>query len=139
IRYLLPYATVRPGALVRNVAQQEYLLRYHQLGLTAGGGERRIEHRDAEGQRSLPVQLVGPDAEAADRLQPLCCGQYRGVELGAGAQPDEVSVANLFDQLFFRERGLQIVDVGISCGGERVDGALVQAFEKQELDLALFE
>src|SRR5690606_14730841 len=93
VRCLLPYATVRPGALGRNVAQQEYRLRYHQRGYTAGVGERCIEHREPAGQRSLHVHLVGDDAAADDRLQLLCCGQYRGVQLGAGAQPDEVNVA----------------------------------------------
>ncbi|MCY1536033.1 hypothetical protein D9M68_714700 [compost metagenome] len=48
-------------------------------------------------------------------------------------------VGDLFLQLVAGQRALQVLDVAVAGGFQRVHGVLVDAFEEKELDLALFE
>src|SRR5690554_2122229 len=101
LRALEPYAAVGLGVLFRHAAQQDDRLGQHQLGYGAGVGVGRIEYGNTAFSGSLQVYLVGTDAEAAHGNQLLRRFEHLAGQLGAGADTDEVSIAHLFDQLFF--------------------------------------
>ena len=66
---LVPDAVVHPLGLLGQPAGQGDDLADHQLHDAAGVGVRRVEDRDAALGRRRQVDLVGADAEAADRQQ----------------------------------------------------------------------
>ncbi len=127
------------GVLFRDAAQQQDGFGQHQLGHGAGVGVGCVEHRDAALAGGVEVDLVGADAEAADGDQFLGGVEDVFGELGARADAEEVGVGDLFLQLVARERGLEVFDVGVAGGFQRVDRVLVNPFEKKEFDLALVE
>ena len=61
-----------------------------QLDHAAGVGERRVEHRDAAPARRGQVDLVGADAEGADRHQIRGRGQHALGDLGLGPDAEQV-------------------------------------------------
>jgi hypothetical protein len=90
-RALGPAAAVQQRVLLRDAAHQHHDLGEHQLGDAARVGEGRVEHRDAAARRGGQVDLVGADAEAADRDQPGRRLEHRrSVELGARADAEDV-------------------------------------------------
>ena len=64
---LVPDAGVHVGVLLGQPPGQRDDLGERQLDDAAGVGERRVEHRDAAGRGGGQVDLVGADAERADR------------------------------------------------------------------------
>ncbi|RMO18330.1 hypothetical protein ALQ47_05251 [Pseudomonas cichorii] len=138
-RALDPAATVAGSILLGDTAQQQDGLGQNQLGYGAGVGVRGVEHGDAALTGCVEVHLVGADAEAADRNQFLGAVEQLFGQLGARADTDEMGVGNLFLELGFRQRLGVILDAGVAGGLQDVNGGLVDAFEKKELDLALVE
>ncbi|KPW25720.1 Uncharacterized protein ALO83_04859 [Pseudomonas cannabina pv. alisalensis] len=138
-RALDPAATVAGSVLLGDAAQQQDRLGQHQFGDRTGVGVRRVEHRDTAFARRVQINLVGADAEAADRDQFLGAVEQLFGQLSAGTDADEVSVGDLFLQLGFRQRLGVVLDAGIAGCLEDVDSGLMNAFEKKELDLALVE
>lgn len=111
----------------------------YQLSHRAGVRVGRVEHGDTAFAGGVEVDLVGADAEAADRDQFLRAVEDLFGQLGAGANADEVRIGDPFLQLVAGKRGLEVLDVGVAGGLQRVHGVLVDTFEKKELDLALVE
>src|SRR5476649_1214748 len=134
-----PATTVAGSVLLRDAAQQQDGFCQHQFGHRTGVGVRCVEHRNTALAGSVQVNLVGPDAEAADRDQFLGVVEQLFSQLGAGANTDEVSVGDLFLKFGFRQRLGVVLDVAVTGSLEDVDRGLVDAFEKKELDLALVE
>ena len=66
---LVPDAVVHAGVLLGQPAGQRDDLGEGELDDAAGVGERRVEHRDARRCGGRQVDLVGADAERADRDQ----------------------------------------------------------------------
>jgi hypothetical protein len=138
-RRLDPAATVAGGVLLGDAAQQQDGLCQHQFGYRAGVGVRRVEHGNAALAGGVQVNLVGADAEAADGDQTLGAVEHLGGQLGARADADKMRVGDLFFQLVVGQCALEVLDVAVAGGLQGVDGILVHAFEKKELDLALVE
>ncbi len=138
-RALDPAAAMAGGVLFRDAAQQQDRLGQYQLSHRAGVRVGRVEHGDTAFAGGVEVDLVGADAEAADRDQFLRAVEDLFGQLGAGANADEVRIGDPFLQLVAGKRGLEVLDVGVAGGLQRVHGVLVDTFEKKELDLALVE
>jgi len=130
---------VAGSVLLRDAAQQQDGLGQHQFGYRTGVGVRGVEHGDAALAGRVQVNLVGADAEAADSHQLFRAIEELFGQLGAGADTDEVCIGDLFLQLGLRQRLDVVLDIRVPGGLEDVDGGLVDAFEKKELDLALIE
>ncbi len=134
-----PAATVAGCVLLGDTAQQQDGFGQHQFGDRTGIGVGRIEHCDTALARRVQVNLVGADAEAADRNQFLGTIEQLFGQLSTGADTDEMGVGDLFFQFGFRQRLGVVLDAGVTGCLEDVDSGLVDAFEKKELDLALVE
>ena len=87
--------------LFGNAAHQHDGLSNNQFCDTAGIGVGRVKYHYAVFCGCLQIHLIGADAETAHADQPSGRFKYLAVELGAGANPDEVEVPDFFDQLFF--------------------------------------
>ena len=89
-----PATPMAGGVLLRNAAQQHDRLGDHQLGHAARVGIGRIEHRHAEFPRRVQIHLIGTDAEAAHRQQPLGMGQHVIRQLRARTDADDVRIGD---------------------------------------------
>ena len=111
----------------------------HQLGDAAGVAERRVEHRDAAPARGRQIDLVGADAEAADRHQLVRLAQHLVRKLGARADAEHVDARQPLDQVLFVQRLGQAGDVGVAVIGQIGDGVIVNALKQKDRDLFLGE
>jgi len=138
-RALDPAAAVAGSVLLGDAAQQQDGFGEHQFGHRASVRVGRVEHCDTALAGGVQVDLVGADAEAADRHQFLRAIEDFFGQLGARADADEVGVSDLALQFVAGERRLDEFDVAVTSRLQGVHGILVDAFEKKELDLALVE
>ena len=136
-RRLAPAAAVALRGLLRDPAQQHDGFRQHQFGDAAGIGIGRVEYRDAGQLGGFEVDLVGADAEAADRQQAPGLGQHLGGQLGARADADEMRIGDRLAQFVLGQRLGVGDDVAVAGGAEGLDGIRADAFEQQDLDVLL--
>ena len=111
LRGLVPDAVVHPLRLLGQSAGQRDDLADDQLDDTAGVGVRRVERRDPALCRGREVDLVGADAEGADRHQLGGVLEDALGDLGVGADPDHGLALQGLDQLVLTE--------GVRCGCAR--------------------
>src|SRR5690606_27005460 len=104
-----------------------------------GVGERRVKHGDTATGGRLQIYLVGTDTETAHSYQLLGSFKYICSQLGAGADADEVRISDLLDQLFLAKRMAQVLDIGVARSIQGINGRLMNAFQQQDPDFALFE
>ena len=91
---LVPDPGVQVGALVGQPPGERDDLGDRQLDHAAGVGERRVEDRDPALRGGGEIDLVGADAERADRQQ-VGCGVERGRgDLGLRADPEQVDAGS---------------------------------------------
>ncbi len=93
-RQLVPDTAVRLGVRFRNTAQQQQQLADHQFCNRSGIRERCIKHRNTALRRSVEINLVGADAEAANRHQFFCRRENFFRQLRARTDTDEMRIAN---------------------------------------------
>jgi hypothetical protein len=98
-----PAATVAGSVFLRDAAQQQDRFGQNQFRHGTGVGVRGVEHGDTALAGSTQVNLVGADAETADRDQLLRVIEDLFGQLGARTNADEVSVSDLFLELGFRQ------------------------------------
>jgi hypothetical protein len=108
---LVPDAVVHAGVLVGQSPGQRDDLGQGQLHHATGVGERCVEHRHAPRGGGDQVDLVGADAERADREQPGRGVEHRGRHLGLGPDTEQVHVGHALDQLGLVQRPAQRLDV----------------------------
>src|SRR5690554_6976474 len=99
-----------PGILFGNAAQQHDRFGQHQFGNRASVGVGRIEDRNTTLKRRVEIDLIGADTKAAYGIELLGSGENTLVELGAGANADEVDIADLLDQRSLVKRGRQTLE-----------------------------
>ena len=85
------------------------------------------------------VHLVGADAEAADPGQPRSVLEEPALQLRGRADADEVRVGGRLFQRRPDERFLVALDVVVAILPELLDGAGMDAFEQQDLDLGFIQ
>ena len=134
-RRLVPAADVALGVLVRDAAQQHDRFGHHQFSHAAGVGIRRVENRDAQLARLDQIHLVGADAEAAHRHQPLGVRKHVGGQLGARAQADDVRIGDALLQLGFGQGFRMQLDLAVACTAEIFDRGGAETFQQQHLDI----
>jgi hypothetical protein len=83
---LSPASVVQQAVGIGDASHQHHDLADRHLDDAARVAVRRVEHRDAARGRSGEVHLVGPDAEAPDREQPV--GGRQHAWRHAGLRPD---------------------------------------------------
>ncbi len=124
-RRLVPHAVVHPLRLLRQPAGERDDLADHELDHTARVGVRRVEHPDAPCRRGAQVDLVGADAEAADRLEVRCRFQDPRGHGGVGADAEQTDTGQGLDQLVLGQRARAQVHLVAAAaedlGGRRVD------------------
>ena len=136
---LVPGAGMRGGGAWRDAAHQHDDLADGEFGDAAGVGERRVEHRDSEGGCRTQVDLVGADAEAADRHQRAGAAEHALGKLGAAADAEDVGAAHGLDQRVVLERLLIQRDAGIARALEQRDGGGADALEQDDLGVGAGE
>src|SRR6266550_1665345 len=127
---LVPDARMHQGVLVREPPGQRDDLGDRELDHAAGVGERRVEDGDAPLRGCLQVDLVGADAERADREQ-LGRGvqdALRDVRLGADAQQGDRT--DPVDQLVLVERAVERLDLEVG-GAQHRHGVRMDLFEQK--------
>ena len=134
---LVPAALMGVDRARENAAHQHDDFADRQLRHRAGVGEGRVEDRDAADARGGQRDLVGADAEAADRDQPVGGLEHFFPELGARADADHVHALQSLAQLRAVQRLGQTGDVLVAGGAEKLDGGLMNALQQQNLDLVL--
>ena len=87
----------------------------------------------------VEVDLVSPDAEAADSDQARGLLQDRGGVPRIGPDADEIRIADGLDQLVLGKRFRVVFDLCISVSVERGERGLMHALEQQNLDFGLIE
>ena len=132
LRRLVPHAVVHALGLLGQPARQHDDLGDHQLDDAAGVGVRRVEDRDAALGRGGQVDLVGADAEAADRQQVRRVLEHARGDRGVGADPQQVHPVQGGDQLVLAQRAGAELDLETS-GPEDLDGDRVDVLEQQHL------
>ena len=93
-----PAALVGREALFRDSTEQKDGLGEHELSDGTGIGKGGVEDRNAKVQGGFQINLVGPDAKAANGHEAPRCLKHLSVELGARANADHVRLAHLFEQ-----------------------------------------
>ena len=136
-RALDPAAAMAGGVLFRDAAQQQDRLGQYQLSHRAGVRVGRVEHGDTAFAGGVEVDLVGADAEAADRDQFLRAVEDLFGQLGAGANADEVRIGDGPAQFVLGQRLGVGDDVAVPGGAEGLHRVLADAFEQQDADVLL--
>ena len=133
LRRLVPDALVHPLGLLRQPARQRDDLGDHQLDDAAGVGVRRVEDRDAALGGRVEVDLVGADAEAADRDQVLGRVEHPRRDVGVGADPEQLYAARQhLDELVLGEGAGAQLDL-VAARLERLDGERMDVLEEEDL------
>ena len=124
---------VHPLGLLRQPSRQGDDLADHQLDDAAGVGVRRVEDRDAALGGAGQVDLVGADAEAADRDQVGGRLQHPRRDVGVGADPEQLhATCQRLDQLVLGEGAGAQLDL-VAARLERLDGDRVDVLEEEDL------
>ena len=129
---LVPDAVVHPPGLLGEPAGQRDDLADHQLHDAAGVGVRRVEDRDAALGRGHQVDLVGADAEAADRHQVARRVQRARGHVGVGADAEQVHAGQGRDQLVLGQGAGPQLDL-VAARLEGLDGERVDVLEQEDL------
>ena len=138
-RGLVPL-TLMGGIGSRNdPAQQKDNLADHQFRHAPRVGEWRIEDRNPVPPGGVDIHLVGADAEAPDRDQPVGgFDNFRG-DLRPRADAEQMHALDGFLQLVPIERLRQPRHAGIARSRHHIHGAVVDTFQQQHPDLVLGE
>ena len=108
------------------------------IGLALGGTRPRVEDGNAALVGAGEVDLVGPDAEAPDREQPLARREHGVGDASLAADAEDVHVREALDELRLTERPACRLEVKPLAEEERVR-ARVDVLEEEDLDLVLGE
>ena len=133
----VPPAGMRRNGSRDDPPQKHDDLADHQFRHAAGIREGRVEHRHAEGARGVDVDLICSDVEAADSDQPVGGAEDLGVNLGAGADADQVDASDGFAKRLAAESLGKALDAGIASRSHHLHGAFVDALEQQDPDPVL--
>ncbi|MNM94598.1 hypothetical protein D3C81_1070080 [compost metagenome] len=136
---LRPAAAMAFGVLLRDATGQHDRFGDHQLGDAAGIGVGRVEYRNAGQLGRIQIDLVGADAEAADRNQALGLGQHLGAELGARTDADDVRFGDPRLQFVLGQRLGVRLDLAVAGGAEHLHGGLADPLQQQYADILLRE
>ena len=134
-----PATAVAFGIAFGHAPHQQDRLGDHQFRDTAGVGIGGVEHRHGAFVRLVEIDLVGADAEAADRQQAARLRNRLGVQLGARTQAHDVRVGDGLEQLVAWQRLVVVFDPRVSGVAENLDGTLVDAFKQDDLDVLFRE
>ena len=129
-RRLVPNTLMHQRVLDRQPAGERDEFGDGELDDAAGVGERGVEDGDAGGARRAQVDLIGPDAEGADRQQVGGALENLGGDVGLGPDAEQVDSLEPVDQLVTLERPGELFDV-ISRGPQEGGGVGVDVFEEQ--------
>src|SRR5207244_9945066 len=88
------------------------------LGRRADARLRRVRHHDPAPRRSLDVDIVDPDAGAADHLQPLCALDQLAREPRRRADDDAVVAADDAGEIRVA------LDVDVEAGAQQLEPRL---------------
>jgi hypothetical protein len=102
----------------------------HEFDHAACVGERRVEDGDPVFDRGAHVDLVGADAECADRDQVGCGGEHPCRDVGLGPDAEQRDTGEPADQVVLVERAVDHVDLEAGRA-ERLGGIEVDLFQQQ--------
>jgi hypothetical protein len=133
---LVPDALVHEGVLLGQPAGHRDDLGEGQLDHRAGVGEGRVEDGDAGLRRGGEVDLIGADAERADRDEAVRGLKDLRGDLRLGPDAEQLHTLDALDQLDLVEGVADGLDLVTRClePGNRVR---VNAFEQQDSHLGL--
>jgi hypothetical protein len=117
----VPHAAVRFGVSFRNAAQQQQQFANHQLRHGTGVGERGVKDRNTAFRCSIQINLVGTDAEAANRNQFFRRGNNIFSQVSTGSQANEMGITDGRFQLFGVQRAFVKFDVGVTCRTKAIE------------------
>jgi hypothetical protein len=103
----------------------------HELRDAARVRERRVEDADASAHRVLERDLIGPDAEGANRHEILRGVEHARRDLRLAADAEHLHAGEPRDQLVFLEGGVEQLHV-VAIGGELLARDGVDALQKQD-------
>ena len=112
---------MRFGVSLRNAAKQQQQLANYQLRHGTGVRERRVKDRDTAFCGGIQINLVGADAETANRHQLFRRSNNVFSQLGTGSQANEMGITDGRFQLFGIERAFVKFDVGVTCRTKAID------------------
>ncbi|SAJ27361.1 Uncharacterised protein [Enterobacter cloacae] len=136
---LIPHAAVRFSVSFRNAAKEQQQLANHQLRHGTGVRERRVKDRDTAFGGGIQINLVGADAETANRHQLFRRSNNVFSQLGTGSQANEMGITDGRFQLFSVQRAFVKFDVGVACCAKAIERFLVHAFNQQEFNLVFLQ
>ncbi len=113
---LVPDAGVHRRVLLGQAPGQRDDLRDRELDHAAGIGERRVEDGDALAGGGGEVDLIGADAERADRREPVGSTEYASTDLCLRTDAEQCHARDPLDQLVLVQaasRGLDEVTLGL--------------------------
>ena len=131
---LVPAAVMRRDGAGDDPPQQHDDLADHQFGDGTGVREGRVEDRHAAPLGGVEIDLVRADAEAADRDKAWRGGEDRFGQMRARPDAEDMDAFERRREFRAVERGLQAGDVGVAGVRHQIDGAVVDAFEQEDLD-----
>ena len=127
---LVPDARVHQRVLLGEMPSQRDDLGQRQFDDAAGVGERCVEHGNAASRSRREIDLVGADAERADRDQVRGRLEHARGHLGLRANTKQLDAGQCGDELVFVQRTAARFDRVIGFAQERV-GIGVDLLEQQ--------
>jgi len=88
---------------------------------------------------SFEIDLVRPDAEAADCDQPVRRLQHLARQLRPGTDAEQVDALQRSDQMSLVESGLEMGQVGVAGAPDQLDSAVVYSLEQKNADLVFLK
>jgi hypothetical protein len=134
---LHPAPAMAQRVFLRNATREHDGFGDDEFGDAARVRVGRIEHRYAERLCSIGVDLVGADAEAADRDQAPRFVEHVGGQVGARANADQVRVGDAALEFGFGQCFFVVFDVRVAGALQRIECSPADAFEQQHLDVLL--
>ena len=153
---LVPGTVVKLIRAVTELASESDDLANNELSDGAGVGKWRVENSDTVAGCVLEVDLVGADAEAADDDEVLCSLEHLCVQLGLGADTDDMNIPSrivsydrglqltsnysldFLNELVLWQRGLQGLDL-VALALQNINTGLVDILQQQDLDVLRVE
>ena len=133
---LVPDPVVHPLGLLGQPAGQRQHLAQHQLDDAPRVREGRVEHRHAVRGRRRQVDLVGADAEAADRQQVVGCVEDALRHLGVGPDPQQGHADQGVHEITLGQGPRPDLDV-VTVASKGLDGDGVHVLQQQHLHVRL--